>query len=233
MIVLDAAFELSAPDHAQGPADGLPEFCFIGRSNVGKSSALNTLTRRGGLARTSKTPGRTQLLNFFRITLADKPGPGRRTFAMRLCDVPGYGFAKAPAAERKKWSKFTGDYLKHRQALAAVVLLVDGEIGPQPKDLEMVDVLAASTRPLVVVATKLDRVPRTRRGAACDKIGAALGVPSGGVLGFSSSEGFGADKLWNALLAAAGAWNAESPHLLAPAAAEDDAGDDEGGPVEE
>jgi len=218
MIILEAEFELSVPDHTQAPPDGLPEFCFMGRSNVGKSSALNTLTRRNGLARTSKTPGRTQLLNFFRITLGDKPGPNRRTAKLRLCDLPGYGYAKAPAAERKKWSKFTGNYLQKRDALAAVVLLVDGEIGPQPKDFEMIEVLSGTSRPLIVLATKLDRVPRTRRGAACDKIGSALGIPSGGVLGFSSTEDLGRDELWNTLLAAAGLWNRDSRHLLAPAA---------------
>jgi GTP-binding protein len=217
MIVLKADFEKSAPNVSLAPPGDLPEFCFVGRSNVGKSSALNTLTNRRQLARVSKTPGRTRLLNFFRIELADKAGPKRRTAALRFCDLPGYGYAEAPKEERKTWGAMMEAYLKERDCLAAVVVLVDAVIGPQPKDYEMMSFLAGSTRPLIVVATKADRLARTRRGAALDKVARDLGVPRGSVLGYSSDENIGRNELWQTLCAAAGVFGrSESEHILEP-----------------
>jgi GTP-binding protein len=218
VIVLDAAFELSAPTLDLAPPGDLPEFCFAGRSNVGKSSMLNVLVRRKQLARVSKTPGRTRLLNFFRVDLADHPGPQKSVRSVRLCDLPGYGYAEAPKAERRTWAAMIGRYLESREALKAVVVLVDGEIGPQPRDFEMMESLAGSPRPLVVCATKADRLPRTRRGAALDRIASQLGVPRGAVLPFSSVDvAIGRDALWDALCAAAGLFRRESGHVLEPA----------------
>jgi GTP-binding protein len=204
MIVLNADFEKSAPKLADAPVDALPEVCFVGRSNVGKSSALNALTRRKQLARVSKTPGRTRLLNFFRVELADKNGPGRRTGVVRLCDLPGYGYAEAPKTERRTWGAMITGYLAGREHLRAVVMLVDADVGAQPRDLEMLEFLGGSTRPLVVVATKADRVSRTRMGGQLDRIARDLGVPRSAVLPFSSFDDTGRAELWKTLCTAAG-----------------------------
>ena len=202
MIVMEAKFEMSAPSMKEVIEANLPEVCFVGRSNVGKSSALNALTRRHQLARVSKTPGRTRLLNFFQVTLADKAGQGRRTGTLRLCDLPGYGYAEAPKAERKKWGDMIGSYLLERSSLCAVVVLVDAHVGIQPKDLEMMAFLASTPLPVTVVATKADRVSRTRMGSQLDRIARDLGVPRAVVLPFSAHEGTGHKELWQTLAAA-------------------------------
>lgn len=220
MIVRDVQFEKSAPEVAQAPKGDLPEICFVGRSNVGKSSALNTLTNRRQMARVSKTPGRTQLLNFFRVEISDRPGEGQRIARLRLCDLPGYGFAKAPKSEVLNWKKMVSAYLKEREALAAVVMLVDAEVGPQPKDVEMLDFLAGTKKNLIVVGTKADRLSRTRRGTAIDRIVRELAVPKEAVLLFSSHENIGHDALWNALCAAADVLGRKSDHILEAAPTE-------------
>lgn len=217
MIVLDAVFEKSAPRQEESPPADMPEVCFVGRSNVGKSSALNVLTKRHQLARVSKTPGRTRLLNFFHVTLADRSGPGRRTASIRLCDLPGYGYAEAPKAERKTWGAMIGAYLEKRQTLCAIVMLVDAEVGPQPKDLEMMEVLRTVDRPIIIAATKSDRLPRTRVGQALDKVAKVLEVPRTSVLAFSSHEQKGLGELWNAICAATGVFGRNTDLLLGPA----------------
>lgn len=224
MIVLDAQFEKSAPSVDLAPPDDQPELCFVGRSNVGKSSALNTLTRRKQLARVSKTPGRTRLLNFFLVTLADKAGPRRRTATIRLCDLPGYGYAEAPKSERRLWGEMMGNYLRDRQSLKAVVMLVDADIGAQPKDMEMLEYLGGMTRPLIVLATKADRLARTRRGSALDKLARQLGVPRSAVLPFSSVEEIGFREGWETFCAAAGLFgrDSDSEHILEAAPQEEE-----------
>lgn len=223
MIVLSADFEKSAPSLADAPKADLPEVCFVGRSNVGKSSALNALTRRKQLARVSKSPGRTRLLNFFRIELADRAGPGRRTAALRLCDLPGYGYALAPKVERKTWGEMITRYLSEREMLCAVVVLIDAEVGPQPKDHEMMTFLAGSTRPIVVAATKADKLAKTRLGSQLDRIARELEVPRIAVVPFSAHEGTGHAELWNTLCAAAGLLGrSNTERLLEPAPEEEE-----------
>ncbi len=204
MVILGAEFEKSAPSVSSAPPPDLPEVCFAGRSNVGKSSALNVLTNRRQLARVSKTPGRTRLLNFFRVELADRPGPNRRTAALRLCDLPGYGHAEAPKRDRETWGAMVTAYLRERESLRAVVMLVDAQVGPQPKDHEMLEFLAAGRLPLVVAATKSDRLARTRLSSALDRVARELGLPREAVLAFSAKTAVGRDELWNVLCAASG-----------------------------
>jgi GTP-binding protein len=133
------------------------EVAVVGRSNVGKSSLINALAGRKGLARTSKTPGRTQLLNLFAFT-DDDPAAGAT-----LVDCPGYGYAKASRADRNAWQDMVDLYLLHRPGLVQVLALVDGEVGPTKLDVDLLDWMRESALPFTVVATKHDKVKSSRR----------------------------------------------------------------------
>jgi GTP-binding protein len=202
VIVLSAEFATSAVEPAQWPAPDRPEAAFCGRSNVGKSSCLNALTNRHQLARVSRTPGRTRLINFFDVSVAERTRSGGRgpEHALRLVDLPGYGYASGPHAERATWKAMIEKYLTKRDTLGALVVLVDGDLGAQPADVEMVDWGRSLGRKLVVVATKLDHLRRTRRPAQLERIAKTLGVPD--VIGFSAKEKFGLDETWRALVSA-------------------------------
>jgi GTP-binding protein len=173
------------------PETGLPEVAFAGRSNVGKSSLLNRLCRNHKLARVSRTPGRTRAVNLFR--LGD---------ALCFVDLPGYGYAKAPHAERQAWRGLVEGYLFGREALRLVVHLVDARLPPQASDLQLRQALATGRVPLLVVATKIDGVPRARRAAHCSAIRTALALPPEAPLAVSSESGEGIDALWDAIEAA-------------------------------
>ena len=200
MIVFAADFLKSATEPAGYPPAGPPEIAFCGRSNVGKSSALNALAGRRQLARVSRTPGRTRLINFFDLRVAEKTRSGARgpEQTVRFADLPGYGFASGPRGEREQWKKMIETYLTQRDALKALVVLVDGDLGPQPSDSEMVQWAVSLHRKVIVVATKLDKLSRSRRGAQVDKISSQLQVPQ--IIAFSSKEPFGVEELWHALL---------------------------------
>ena len=200
MIILKADFLKSATEPKGYPDEGPDEFAFCGRSNVGKSSALNVLAGRKALARVSKTPGRTRLINFFDLTVAEKTRSGARGPAheLRLADLPGYGFASGPKEERETWKKMIERYLTGRESLKALVVLVDGDLGAQPSDIEMVRWGEQLGRRVVVAATKLDKLSRNRRKQQAQKIAGTLAVPS--VIEFSSKEQFGVEELWRALL---------------------------------
>ena len=202
MIVLDAGCLKSAALPAQWPPADRPEAAFCGRSNVGKSSCLNALVNRRQLARVSRTPGRTRLLNFFDVRVAQRTRSGARgpEHRLRLVDLPGYGFASGPRDEREQWKAMIEGYLKDRESLGTLVVLVDGDLGAQPSDVEMVRWGESLGRRVLVVATKLDRLGRTRRAAQLEKIGATLGVARDAVIGFSAKEKFGVEELWDALV---------------------------------
>jgi len=207
MIVLQAGFLKSATARDQWPPADLPEVAFCGRSNVGKSSCLNVLTGRRQLARVSRTPGRTRLINFFDVRVAERTRSGGRgpEQALRLVDLPGYGFASGPREEREQWKGMIEGYLTGRQTLRALVVLVDGQIAVQPSDMEMVRWGSSLHRRIVVVATKLDRLARARRAAQTEEIAAALGVPRERVIAFSAKEKFGVEELWRELAGGRGA----------------------------
>jgi GTP-binding protein len=204
VIVLDAGFVKSAVEPAQWPPADRPEAAFCGRSNVGKSSCLNALANRRQLARVSRTPGRTRLLNFFDLRVAERTRSGARgpEQRLRLVDLPGYGFASGPRQERESWKAMIERYLADRETLHTLVVLVDGEIGAQPSDLEMVRWGESLGRRVLVVATKLDKLGRTRRAPQLKKIASALGIPHERVIGFSAKDRSGVDELWNELIAA-------------------------------
>jgi GTP-binding protein len=147
MHIASAEFYSSAPDLASCPDEALPEFAFIGRSNVGKSSLLNVLAGRDGLARVSPTPGFTKLINFFTIN--------RR---WRLVDLPGYGFAEVARKDKARFNQAVAEYLAKRPNLKGLFLLIDSSLPPQRIDLEFVQWLAGVGAPIVIVFTKIDRV---------------------------------------------------------------------------
>jgi GTP-binding protein len=144
--ITSAIFDRSAPDLDSCPDESLPEFAFIGRSNVGKSSLLNTLAGKAGLARVSPTPGFTKLINFFTM---DK--------IWRLVDLPGYGFAQVARKDKSKFNQAVADYLEHRPNLCCIFLLIDSGLPPQAIDLEFLQWLAGHSLPFVIVFTKTDR----------------------------------------------------------------------------
>jgi GTP-binding protein len=144
--ISSAIFDCSAPDLSACPDESLPEFAFIGRSNVGKSSLLNTLAGTGQLARVSPTPGFTKLINFFTMS---------KTW--RLVDLPGYGYAEGSRKHVSQFNRAVANYLKHRPNLCCVFLLIDSGLEAQPIDLEFVQWLAGHALPFVLVFTKTDR----------------------------------------------------------------------------
>lgn len=165
MKVTQAEFLKSALHAADFPRDGRPEIAFVGRSNVGKSSLLNALLGRKGLAKTSATPGKTQTLNFFSVN-------GKYYFV----DLPGYGFAKVPTKIKTEWSKALMEYLATRQELRLVVVLVDGRHEPSRLDEEMLELLEEAERPVLIVATKVDKLKQADRAGVPRAVRAGLGL---------------------------------------------------------
>jgi GTP-binding protein len=186
MKVTHAAFLKSALRLEDCPLDGRPEVAFCGRSNVGKSSLLNTLLGRKGLAKTSKTPGKTQTLNFFNVN--------NRLY---LVDLPGYGFAKVRLSLKKEWSEAMLRYLREREQLALVVHLIDSRHKPSPLDHEMLDLLEEARKPTLLVATKFDKLKQTERTANITRIRGELGLDDTAVIvPFSSMTQVGHKELW-------------------------------------
>lgn len=149
MLIKKAEYLISSPSIASCPAADRPEFAFIGRSNVGKSSLINMLTGQRNLAKTSSTPGKTQLINHF--TVESDLGP------WYLVDLPGYGYAKVSASQRKKWAKMIEDYIRQRETLGVLFVLVDGRHRPQLIDLEFIRQLGEWQVPFCIVFTKADK----------------------------------------------------------------------------
>jgi GTP-binding protein len=171
------------------PVLGLPEIAFAGRSNVGKSTLINRLTRCEGLARTSSTPGRTQQINFFLQ-------PERLVFA----DLPGYGFARVPERIRATWKPLVEEYLRTRDALRAVVVIVDARRGLGKEDELLIEFVAACGRTAVVVANKIDKLRQGERTRLQRELSAR--VPD--MIPFSGVTGEGERELWRRLTALAG-----------------------------
>jgi GTP-binding protein len=155
MIIKSAKYLISSPDISLCPAADRPEYAFIGRSNVGKSSLINMITNNQKLAKTSNSPGKTQMINHFEVESSVKEnGPVIKWY---LVDLPGYGFAKVSITQRKKWEKMIEDYLRKRQTLINVFVLIDGRHDPQKIDIEFVNQLGSWQIPFTLVFTKADK----------------------------------------------------------------------------
>jgi GTP-binding protein len=185
MKINEAEFIGSAHDGSWYPPPALPEIAFAGRSNVGKSSLINALARRQKLARTSSEPGRTRSINFYRVN--------RR---MVFADLPGYGYAKVSKTEREQWRALIEAYLEGRQNLRGVVLVMDLRREPSPEDRELAAYLAALGRPVIVAATKADKLGPTHRERPRRALAAGLGLAPDQVTLFSAAAGTGRDELW-------------------------------------
>ncbi len=173
----------SIPDHT------MPEIAFAGKSNVGKSSLINTLMNRKALARTSAQPGKTQTINFYNINQA-----------MYLVDLPGYGFAKVPESERVKWGKMIERYLHRSKQLKAVFLLVDIRHKPSGNDKTMYDWIVYQGFHPIIIATKLDKLKRSQIEKCIREVRTGLGLQSDDILiPFSSVTRQGRDEIWQVM----------------------------------
>lgn len=158
MIVVKSEYLISSPDFEKCPRPDRPEYAFIGRSNVGKSSLINMLMSSPKLAKTSGSPGKTQLINHFQIqTLPDNHKPHQKTDEWYIVDLPGYGFAKVSQSSRRKWEQMIENYLRKRQSLVNVFLLIDSRHTPQRIDLEFADQLRDWGVPFTLAFTKTDK----------------------------------------------------------------------------
>jgi GTP-binding protein len=191
-----ATFVASATAKAQFPKPRFPEIAFAGRSNVGKSSLINTLVHVPKLARTSSTPGRTRLINWFEVVL-----PGRDN-SLYFVDLPGYGYAKVSKEMRSSWLPLIESYLDAREPLRALVLLIDARRGAEAEEQDLVDWLRAHQVPVIVALTKIDKLAKNKRKPAGFALARALGTERPPVL-VSAHTCEGLDDLWRAILAAA------------------------------
>lgn len=201
-----ARFLAAATDPAHFPAPTLPEIAFLGRSNVGKSSVINSLVG-AKLARTSSTPGRTRSINFFEVRWAGRPQP-----ELIFADLPGYGYAKISREISQEWPKFIEPYLDQRPTLALCVALIDANVPPQPSDQQLLNFLNSTGREFLVVATKSDRMSNNQLHNALRTL--TEEYPTAQLISFSAKTGAGRDELWKRIrqgaqsLASTGAFGA-------------------------
>jgi GTP-binding protein len=182
----EAEFMRSAASVEDFPPESLPEVAFLGRSNVGKSSLLNSLTGKKGLAFTSAKPGCTQLINFYRVNRE-----------LCLVDLPGYGYARVPAEVKARWKRLIESYLSKRRTLEMAVLLLDARRGWMEQDLELRDWLDFQRLPYIVVATKTDKLNRTEETRGLSAISAQASGST--VVPFSARTGRGVRETWQAI----------------------------------
>ncbi len=189
MIIKSAEFITSAVRKSQYPPEVLPEIAFAGRSNVGKSSLINTLVNRKRLVKTSSTPGRTQLINFFDINQS-----------LTFVDLPGYGYARVPAAVQKKWGPMIETYLSNRQTLKGVAIIMDIRRLPREEEQNLIGWLAHYSIASILVLTKTDKLSKTKLIKQQAAIVNALAVAKEDVILFSAKTRRGRDAVWNAIL---------------------------------
>ena len=195
--IIEATFiaEARAVEHL--PPEGAPEIAIAGRSNVGKSTLLNKLAGRRSLARTSKTPGRTRGIIFYDLQ-AQLPGASQR-LALRLADLPGYGYAQVSHQERLQWRTLIEGYVKDRRTLRLFLVLLDARRDIQPDERELLEWLDSLAVPHQLVVTKVDKLTASERGALKDKIRASFGGQAPPVALVSGETGEGVDHLWRVI----------------------------------
>ena len=186
MIVKQTEFVKSAVKPSQYPEDILPEIAFAGRSNVGKSSLINTLINRKNLVKTSSKPGCTQLINFFKINNE-----------LSFVDLPGYGYAKVSKKIRAQWSPMIKNYLFSRHSLVGVVLLMDIRRQPGKEELNLIQLFDNTDLPYIAVLTKADKFSKRKRHKRLELIADNLGVTKESVILFSAKSRLGRDVVWS------------------------------------
>jgi len=187
-------FLLAASDPGHFPDPGLPEVAFLGRSNVGKSSVINSLLG-SKIAKTSSTPGRTRSINFYQIRWPGKPLP-----ELIFADLPGYGYSKLSREISNQWPAFIDPYLKERHCLALCLALVDANVPPQASDAQLLHFLAASDRSLLIVATKSDRLSSNQLSNSLQKL--RQEYPAARIVPYSARTEAGRDELWREIRSA-------------------------------
>jgi GTP-binding protein len=194
MKILTAEFIKSCRTPEQFPADRLDEIAFVGRSNVGKSSLINSLLNRKSLAKVSKTPGKTQAVNFFQVTTADS-----LVSRLYLVDLPGYGYAKVAKSVQAQWAPLIEGYVLRSRHLKGIVLLVESRV-LAPQDMLTAEWLHAIGRPVIVALTKVDKLRGNERREIANRTRAALGVASEvPIVPYSAETHEGRDALWGAI----------------------------------
>jgi GTP-binding protein len=187
-VKVNAKFMLSAMDASHFPIPGPPEVAFLGRSNVGKSSLINSLLGEK-LAKTSSTPGRTRSINFFQVRRAGKPAP-----ELLFADLPGYGYAKVSKEISAEWPKFIEPYLENRPSLVLSIVLIDTNIPPQHSDEQLIEWLRSKNRSFVVVGTKSDRVSNNQLQNSIRRLTEHFHIER--ILPYSTKTGAGKNELW-------------------------------------
>ena len=188
--ITKSEYVASAVKVSQYPAENLPEIVFIGRSNVGKSSLINSLTSRRNLARISQTPGKTQTINFYRATISLEPPQD-----FHLVDLPGYGYAKVSKDSRRVWAKFIEEFLTTSRAIKFVCQLVDFRHPPMDSDLKMLAWLVENNLPVLIVATKADKLSKNERAKNLAAMKKSFGIDELPILPHSSKTGEGSSEL--------------------------------------
>ena len=189
MKITSAEFLKSVYPQDEYPPDRYPEVAFAGRSNVGKSSLINTLVNRKGLARTSSSPGKTQSINFYLVN--------RSVF---LVDLPGYGYAKVPQQVRKRWSPLVEDYCRTRKNLRGVVVIIDARIGPTPLDLFLIQWLRDLSMPALITMTKIDKLSKNKMAQVLRQAAELLSIDPEQISPFSAHTGDGKRQLWQKIV---------------------------------
>ncbi|CAI2610694.1 putative GTP-binding protein EngB [Apilactobacillus kunkeei] len=186
MDVHNVNIDISAVEPKQYPSNGYPEIALVGRSNVGKSSLTNVLINRNGYARTSNKPGKTQTLNFYNLD--------EKLF---FVDIPGYGYAKISKAQRAKWGEMIETYLTTRKQLKGVVLLIDGRRAPSQDDLQMYEFLKYYDIPTLVLATKMDKTPKSKWNKEVSILNKTVDLNDGDEIQlFSALSKYGKEEVW-------------------------------------
>lgn len=192
---VDSFFVKSAVEPSDYPASAYPEFAFAGRSNVGKSTLINLLTNHKGLAKTSSTPGKTRLLNFFliryKIDESDSSG------FLQFTDLPGYGFAEVSQAEQEKWRRMINKYFEQRQQLRSLIVIVDIRHPADSKDLMLLEMLRLRGIDYCIVATKADKIPKTKIAKTVKDLAKGLGLKEEPIFPVSALKNTGLEQLFN------------------------------------